>query len=117
MLCNIGEKSLGLDSDRAAWVTLESSIGSWASGSGIELIPSGNEGTDLEPCREKKMARSPGKGYTLFIPDVGGFRPGLKPLTQIIKALLHNRKVADLGPIICVYYTNNALDQLLEHLV
>jgi len=35
----------------------------------------------------------------------------------IIKALLHNRKAADLGPIICVCYTNHALHQLLEHLV
>ncbi|KAI4140188.1 MAG: hypothetical protein L6R39_005902 [Caloplaca ligustica] len=35
----------------------------------------------------------------------------------IIKALLHNRKAANLGPIICVCYTNHALDQLLEHLV
>lgn len=35
----------------------------------------------------------------------------------IIKALLNNRKAADLGPIICVCYTNHALDQLLEHLV
>ena len=35
----------------------------------------------------------------------------------IIKVLLHNRKVANLGPIICVCYTNHALDQLLEHLV
>ncbi|WPG98204.1 Hypothetical protein R9X50_00099100 [Acrodontium crateriforme] len=35
----------------------------------------------------------------------------------IVKALLHNRKAANLGPIICVCYTNHALDQLLEHLV
>lgn len=35
----------------------------------------------------------------------------------IIKALLHNRTKAKLGPIICVCYTNHALDQLLEHLV
>ncbi|TGO06847.1 hypothetical protein BTUL_0451g00010 [Botrytis tulipae] len=35
----------------------------------------------------------------------------------IIKTLLHNREAADLGPIICVCYTNHALDQLLEHLV
>ena len=35
----------------------------------------------------------------------------------IIKALLKNRKAANLGPIICVCYTNHALDQLLEHLV
>lgn len=35
----------------------------------------------------------------------------------IIKALLNNRNQADLGPILCVCYTNHALDQLLEHLV
>lgn len=36
---------------------------------------------------------------------------------KIIKALLTNRKAAKLGPIICVCYTNHALDQLLENLV
>lgn len=35
----------------------------------------------------------------------------------IIKTLLKNRDEADLGPIICVCYTNHALDQLLESLV
>ena len=35
----------------------------------------------------------------------------------IIKTLLKNRKKANLGPIICVCYSNHALDQLLEHLV
>ena len=35
----------------------------------------------------------------------------------IIKALLKNRDAAKLGPIICICYTNHALDQLLEHLV
>lgn len=35
----------------------------------------------------------------------------------IIRALLRNRTEAQLGPIICVCYTNHALDQLLEHLV
>lgn len=35
----------------------------------------------------------------------------------IIKTLLKNRTAAKLGPIICVCYTNHALDQLLEHLV
>ena len=35
----------------------------------------------------------------------------------IIKALLSNRDAANIGPIICVCYTNHALDQLLEHLV
>jgi hypothetical protein len=42
----------------------------------------------------------------------------LVPLgVAIIKALLHNRKAANLGPIIYVCYTNLALDQSLEHLV
>ena len=36
---------------------------------------------------------------------------------SIIKALLHNREAGNIGPIICVCYTNHALDQLLEHLV
>ncbi|KAL8869121.1 MAG: hypothetical protein Q9174_004508 [Haloplaca sp. 1 TL-2023] len=36
---------------------------------------------------------------------------------SIIKALLQNRRAGDIGPIICVCYTNHALDQLLEHLV
>lgn len=35
----------------------------------------------------------------------------------LIKALLANRSAAQLGPIICVCYTNHALDQLLEHLL
>ena len=35
----------------------------------------------------------------------------------ILKTLLKNRDAAKLGPIICVCYTNHALDQLLEHLV
>ena len=35
----------------------------------------------------------------------------------IIKALLKNREAAKLGPIVCVCYTNHALDQLLEHLI
>ena len=35
----------------------------------------------------------------------------------LIKVLLANRTRARLGPIICVCYTNHALDQLLEHLI
>ncbi|KAF2138624.1 uncharacterized protein K452DRAFT_256255 [Aplosporella prunicola CBS 121167] len=35
----------------------------------------------------------------------------------LIKILLDNRKASDIGPILCVCYTNHALDQLLEHLV
>ncbi|KAI0118538.1 hypothetical protein F4776DRAFT_258264 [Hypoxylon sp. NC0597] len=35
---------------------------------------------------------------------------------KIIKALLANKNQAKLGPILCVCYTNHALDQLLVHL-
>jgi AAA domain len=35
----------------------------------------------------------------------------------LIKVLLGNADKAKLGPIVCVCYTNHALDQLLEHLV
>ncbi|RYP77679.1 hypothetical protein DL771_001047 [Monosporascus sp. 5C6A] len=35
---------------------------------------------------------------------------------RIIQVLLANKTSADLGPILCVCYTNHALDQLLEHL-
>lgn len=36
---------------------------------------------------------------------------------KIIRVLLAHKKQAKLGPIICVCYTNHALDQLLEHLL
>ncbi|KAI0380866.1 hypothetical protein F5Y04DRAFT_93270 [Hypomontagnella monticulosa] len=35
---------------------------------------------------------------------------------KVIKALLANKQRANLGPILCVCYTNHALDQLLVHL-
>ncbi|EHK50067.1 hypothetical protein TRIATDRAFT_212567 [Trichoderma atroviride IMI 206040] len=36
---------------------------------------------------------------------------------KIIKILLANKRKCTLGPILCVCYTNHALDQLLEHLL
>ncbi|KAG5958470.1 hypothetical protein E4U58_005363 [Claviceps cyperi] len=36
---------------------------------------------------------------------------------KIIQVLLQNKTEAQLGPILCVCYTNHALDQLLEHLL
>ncbi|KAH8164140.1 hypothetical protein CIB48_g4136 [Xylaria polymorpha] len=36
---------------------------------------------------------------------------------KIIKVLLANKGKGQLGPILCVCYTNHALDQLLEHLL
>lgn len=35
----------------------------------------------------------------------------------LTKVLLDNASKARLGPIVCVCYTNHAMDQLLEHLV
>ncbi|KAF3130126.1 hypothetical protein TWF594_010522 [Orbilia oligospora] len=37
--------------------------------------------------------------------------------TKIVKVLLANKEKADLGPVVCVCYTNHALDQFLEHLL
>ncbi|KAJ3167234.1 hypothetical protein HDU87_001723, partial [Geranomyces variabilis] len=36
---------------------------------------------------------------------------------QIVKVLLANKRALNLGPVICVCYTNHALDQFLEHLL
>ncbi|KAF8420240.1 hypothetical protein EV426DRAFT_566793 [Tirmania nivea] len=36
---------------------------------------------------------------------------------QLVKVLLANRETTGIGPIICVCYTNHALDQFLEHLI
>ena len=36
---------------------------------------------------------------------------------QLVKVLLASRKAAEMGPIICICYTNHALDQFLEHLL
>ncbi|KAG0635516.1 hypothetical protein HOY80DRAFT_1011825 [Tuber brumale] len=36
---------------------------------------------------------------------------------QVVKVLLANRLKTKIGPIICVCYTNHALDQFLEHLL
>ncbi|KAI3401213.1 hypothetical protein diail_11919 [Diaporthe ilicicola] len=56
-------------------------------------------------CREFSLIQGPpgtGKSYT-----------GEK----ILKVLLANKDKLNLGPVICVCYTNHALDQLLEHLL
>ncbi|KAM3422161.1 hypothetical protein BST61_g2531 [Cercospora zeina] len=46
-------------------------------------------------------------------PGTGKSYTGVK----IVQALLENKRTGNLGPIICVCYTNHALDQLLEHLL
>ena len=36
---------------------------------------------------------------------------------QVMRVLIHNKKTAELGPVLVVCYTNHALDQFLEHLI
>ena len=74
-----------------------------------------NEGSTLDETQQRAVIQALSMGLALIQgpPGTGKSYTGV----AIIKALLHNRKAADLGPIICVCYTNHALDQLLEHLV
>lgn len=73
------------------------------------------EGSTLDDAQQLAVIHSLSTGLALVQgpPGCGKSYTG----AAIIKALLHNRRKAILGPIICVCYTNHALDQLLEHLV
>ncbi|KAI9651441.1 MAG: hypothetical protein M1829_002914 [Trizodia sp. TS-e1964] len=74
-----------------------------------------NEGSTLDVAQQNAVIRALSTELALIQgpPGTGKSYTG----AAIIKTLLHNRKAADLGPIICVCYTNHALDQVLEHLV
>ncbi|KAL9119512.1 MAG: hypothetical protein Q9187_003935 [Circinaria calcarea] len=74
-----------------------------------------DEGSTLDEAQQFAVIQALSTGLALIQgpPGTGKSYTGV----AIIKALLHNRKAAELGPIICVCYTNHALDQLLEHLV
>ena len=69
----------------------------------------------LDDAQQRSIINALGSSLALIQgpPGTGKSYSGI----AIIKALLRNRKRANLGPIICVCYTNHALDQLLEHLV
>ncbi|KAG0208402.1 hypothetical protein BGX28_000620 [Mortierella sp. GBA30] len=56
-------------------------------------------------CREVALISGP--------PGTGKTKIGV----DLMRALLHNKKVMNCGPIVCVCYTNHALDQFLEHLL
>ncbi|KAH8587828.1 P-loop containing nucleoside triphosphate hydrolase protein, partial [Bisporella sp. PMI_857] len=73
------------------------------------------QGSTLDNAQQSAVIQALSRGLALIQgpPGTGKSYTGV----SIIKALLHNRQAADLGPIICVCYTNHALDQLLEHLV
>ncbi|KAL8847375.1 MAG: hypothetical protein Q9221_007562 [Calogaya cf. arnoldii] len=74
-----------------------------------------NECTSLDEAQQSAVLHALNSSMALIQgpPGTGKSYTGV----SIIKVLLHNREPADLGPIICVCYTNHALDQLLEHLV
>jgi hypothetical protein len=74
-----------------------------------------NEGSTLDEAQQHAVTRALSTELALIQgpPGTGKSYTGV----AIIKALLRNRKAAILGPIICVCYTNHALDQLLKHLV
>lgn len=72
-------------------------------------------GSTLDEAQQSAVIQALSRGLALIQgpPGTGKSYTGV----AIVKALLRNRKAADLGPIICVCYTNHALDQLLEHLL
>ncbi|KAL8747727.1 MAG: hypothetical protein Q9190_000426 [Brigantiaea leucoxantha] len=74
-----------------------------------------SELTDLDIAQQEAVLHTLQSGLALIQgpPGTGKSFTGV----AIIKVLLQNRAPASLGPIICVCYTNHALDQLLEHLV
>lgn len=62
------------------------------------------------PCRGVQVTDD---YYSQGPPGTGKSHTGEK----ILKVLLANKQKSKLGPVICVCYTNHALDQLLEHLL
>ncbi|OJD33889.1 nf-x1 finger and helicase domain protein [Diplodia corticola] len=76
-----------------------------------ELVQS----SSLDNAQAKAVVDSLTQSFALIQgpPGTGKSYTGI----ALIKVLLDNRKATQLGPIVCVCYTNHALDQLLEHLV
>ncbi|GAB1319260.1 hypothetical protein MFIFM68171_09470 [Madurella fahalii] len=68
----------------------------------------------LDPTQASALLDSLSRGLALIQgpPGTGKSFTG----ENIIRVLLANRERADLGPVLCVCFTNHALDQLLEHL-
>ncbi|KAG5978480.1 hypothetical protein E4U55_006169 [Claviceps digitariae] len=89
---------------------------------GLMLSPSSNKGPDelascsnLDPSQSMAILNTLSRELSLVQgpPGTGKSYTGEK----IIQILLQNKSEAKLGPILCVCYTNHALDQLLEHLL
>ena len=71
--------------------------------------------SSLDEAQARALINALSRGLALIQgpPGTGKSYTGV----SLLKVLLANREQARLGPIICVCYTNHALDQLLEHLV
>ncbi|KAF4437818.1 Zinc finger, CCCH-type [Fusarium austroafricanum] len=71
--------------------------------------------SSLDPTQSAALLNTLTRGLSLIQgpPGTGKSYTGEK----IIKVLLKSKQIAKLGPILCVCYTNHALDQLLEHLL
>ncbi|RBR18872.1 uncharacterized protein FIESC28_05794 [Fusarium coffeatum] len=71
--------------------------------------------SSLDPTQSAALLNTLTTGLSLIQgpPGTGKSFTGEK----IIKVLLKSKQTAKLGPILCVCYTNHALDQLLEHLL
>lgn len=74
-----------------------------------------NTASRLDRTQQNSLVHALSRGLALIQgpPGTGKSYTGI----AIIKTLLENRAKANIGPIICVCYTNHALDQLLEHLI
>lgn len=74
-----------------------------------------NRVTKLDRAQQNCVVHALSRGLALIQgpPGTGKSYTGV----AIIKTLLRNHKKANIGPIVCVCYTNHALDQLLEHLI
>ncbi|KAJ9661610.1 hypothetical protein H2201_006466 [Coniosporium apollinis] len=73
------------------------------------------DGSTLDDAQAVALVESLSRSLALIQgpPGTGKSYTGV----ALVKVLLDNKAKANLGPIICVCYTNHALDQLLEHLV
>ncbi|KAK5019663.1 hypothetical protein LTR16_000359 [Cryomyces antarcticus] len=73
------------------------------------------QGSSLDESQAGALVDALSRGLALIQgpPGTGKSYTGV----ALIKVLLDSAAEADLGPIVCVCYTNHALDQLLEHLV
>lgn len=71
--------------------------------------------SSLDPTQSAALLNTLTTGLSLIQgpPGTGKSFTGEK----IIKVLLKSKQTVKLGPILCVCYTNHALDQLLEHLL